>query len=53
MEFDAYNRETNENEPLTLRGRVVDFVDTPFYDRFKQEYGDDSKQDSPDAANAV
>lgn len=39
MEFDAYNRETGENEPVVLRGRVVDFADTPFYDCFLQEYG--------------
>lgn len=53
MEFDAYNRETGNNEPLILRGRVVDFADTSFYDRFLQEYGDDSKLDSPNAAGAV
>lgn len=39
MGFDAYNKETGGNEPITLRGRVVDFVDTPLYDRFLREYG--------------
>lgn len=39
LEFDAYNREICGNEAITLRGRVVDFVDTPLYKKFKQEYG--------------
>lgn len=38
MELDALNKETGENEPVTLRGRVVDFVETPLYDRFRREY---------------
>ncbi len=38
LEFDAYNREICGNEAITLRGRVVDFVDTPLYKKFKQEY---------------
>lgn len=39
FEFDGYNRETNENEALMLKGRVVDFVDTPLYEKFKEIYG--------------
>ncbi len=35
----ALNKDTGENEPVVLRGRVVDFADTPFYDCFLQEYG--------------
>lgn len=38
-EFDGYNKETGENEPITLKGRVVDFVETPFYEKFKELYG--------------
>lgn len=38
MELDALNKETCVNEPVTLRGRVVDFVDTPLYDKFLREY---------------
>lgn len=38
-EFDGYNKETGENEPITLKGRVVDFVETPLYDKFKELYG--------------
>lgn len=38
LELDALNKETGENEPVTLRGRVVDFIDTPLYDRFKRDY---------------
>lgn len=39
MDFDAYNKETGANEPTVLRGRVVDFVDTPLYEKFLREYG--------------
>ncbi len=39
IEFDAYNKETGSNEAITLSGRVVDFVDTPLYEKFKNEYG--------------
>lgn len=39
LEFDSYNKEICGNEAITLRGRVVDFVDTPLYEKFKQEYG--------------
>jgi hypothetical protein len=38
-EFDGYNKETGENEALTIKGRVVDFVETPLYDKFKELYG--------------
>lgn len=38
LEFDAYNKEIGGNEAITLRGRVVDFVDTPLYEKFKREY---------------
>lgn len=41
MDFDAYSKETDANEPITLRGRVVNFIETPFYDRFRREYGAD------------
>ena len=44
MDFDAYNKETGANEPTVLRGKVVDFVDTPLYDRFLREYSDDDSQ---------
>lgn len=36
FEFDGYNKETNENGALMLRGRVVDFIDTPLYEKFKE-----------------
>lgn len=39
LEFDGYNKETGENESLTIKGRVVDFVDTPLYEEFKRIYG--------------
>ena len=39
IEFDGYNKETGENEALTIKGRVVDFVETPFYEKFKEIYG--------------
>lgn len=35
LEFDGYNKETDGNEAITLKGRVVDFVETPFYEKFK------------------
>lgn len=35
LEFDGYNKETGENEALTLKGRVVDFIETPLYGKFK------------------
>lgn len=44
MDFDAYSKETSANEPTVLRGKVVDFVDTPLYDRFLREYSDDDSQ---------
>ncbi len=39
FEFDGYNKETGENEALTLKGRVVDFIETPLYEKFKEIYG--------------
>lgn len=39
LEFDGYNKETGENEALNMKGRVVDFVDTPLYEEFKRIYG--------------
>ncbi len=36
LEFDGYNKETGENEALTLKGRVVDFNETPLYEKFKE-----------------
>ncbi len=44
MDFDAFNREIGANEPTVLRGRVVDFAETPLYDRFLREYSDDDSQ---------
>lgn len=44
IDFDAYSKETSANEPTVLRGKVVDFVDTPLYDRFLREYSDDDSQ---------
>ena len=38
VEFDALNKDSGENEPVTLRGRVIDFVETPLYERFKRDY---------------
>ena len=39
LEFDGYNKETGENEALTLKGRVVNFIETPLYEKFKELYG--------------
>ena len=39
LEFDGYNKETGENEALTIKGRVVDFIETPLYEKFKEIYG--------------
>ena len=39
VEFDGYNKETGENEALTMKGRVVNFVETPLYEKFKELYG--------------
>ena len=39
LEFDGYNKETGENEALTMKGRVVNFVETPLYEKFKELYG--------------
>lgn len=38
LEFDGYNKESGANEALTLKGRVVDFIQTPLYEKFKQKY---------------
>lgn len=38
LEFDGYNKETNENEALTMKGRVVNFIETPLYEKFKELY---------------
>ena len=38
IEFDGYNKETGENEALTMKGRVVNFVETPLYEKFKEIY---------------
>ena len=38
IEFDGYNKETGENEALTMKGRVVNFIETPHYEKFKEEY---------------
>ncbi|WP_303805886.1 plasmid mobilization relaxosome protein MobC [Ruminococcus flavefaciens] len=39
LEFDGYNKETDENEALIIKGRVVNFVETPLYEKFKELYG--------------
>ncbi len=39
LEFDGYNKETGENEALTIKGRVVNFVETPLYEKFRDIYG--------------
>ncbi len=39
LEFDGYNKETGENEALTIKGRAVNFVETPLYEKFKELYG--------------
>ena len=39
LELDAYNKETGENEALTVKGRGVNFVETPLYEKFKELYG--------------
>ena len=39
LEFDGYNKETGENEALIIKGRVVNFVETPLYEKFKELYG--------------
>ena len=38
IEFDGYSKETGENEALTMNGRVVNFIETPLYEKFKEEY---------------
>lgn len=38
IEFDGYNKETGENEALTMKGRVVNFVETPLYEKFRDIY---------------
>ena len=38
LEFDGYNKETGENEALTMKGRVVNFIETPLYEKFKEIY---------------
>lgn len=51
MEFEAYNRDTAVNEPELLRGRVVDFVETPLYLTFKHRFCNDSQIASPEATD--
>ena len=38
MDADFFDRELGINTPDRIRGRVVDFVDTPYYDLFKEKY---------------
>lgn len=33
-----YSHELDMNTPNVIKGRVVDFVDTPLYDKFKEKY---------------
>ena len=44
MDGDFYSRELDMNTPTVIKGRVVDFVDTPLYDLFKKEYLDPKPQ---------
>lgn len=39
IESDYYNKELGINEAATIKGRVVDFIDTPFYEKFKNRFG--------------
>lgn len=39
IESDYYNKELGINEAATIKGRVVDFIDTPFYEKFKERFG--------------
>ena len=39
MPVEIYSKETGENEALTLKGRVVNFIETPLYEKFKEIYG--------------
>lgn len=39
IESDYYNKELGINEAATIKGRVVDFIDTPFYEKFKEMFG--------------
>ena len=39
LEFDGYNKETDGNEAITLKGRVVNFIESPLYEKFKEIYG--------------
>lgn len=38
MQFDAFSKETGENEPITIRGKVVNFIETALYEKYKAEY---------------
>ena len=40
IDADFYNRELDMNTPTVIKGRVVDFVDTPLYNLFKEKYID-------------
>ena len=53
MDFDAYNKETGANEPTVLRGKVINFVDTPLYDRFLRKYGTSEPRDIADDDDTI
>ncbi len=36
---ELYNKEDGVNEPVVLHAKTIKFIDTPFYEKFKREYG--------------
>lgn len=38
IEGDFYNKELQMNTATILKGRVVDFIETPLYEKFKKQY---------------
>ena len=44
IDGDFYSRELDMNTPAVIKGRVVDFVETPLYDLFKEKYIDPKPQ---------
>ena len=53
MQFDAFSKETGENEPITIRGKVVNFNETPLYTKFQREYCEASTECETDSSNTV
>lgn len=44
IDGDFYSRELDMNVPTVIKGSVVDFVETPLYDLFKEKYIDPKPQ---------